>query len=60
MFTECSAKAGYNIKALFRKLAAALPQSNDQGAGQQGQNQSNTIIGPSYEIARSSQSLIFS
>ncbi|EEQ99204.1 RAB6 protein, putative [Perkinsus marinus ATCC 50983] len=39
MFTECSAKAGYNIKALFRKLAAALPQSNDQGAGQQGQSQ---------------------
>lgn len=44
MFTECSAKAGYNIKALFRKLAAALPQSNDQGAGQQGQSQSNTVV----------------
>ncbi|KAI4327226.1 hypothetical protein L6164_019714 [Bauhinia variegata] len=25
MFTEASAKAGFNIKALFRKIAAALP-----------------------------------
>ena len=25
MFIETSAKAGYNIKALFRKLATALP-----------------------------------
>ncbi|KAF4673601.1 Ras- protein Rab6 [Perkinsus chesapeaki] len=43
MFIECSAKAGYNIKALFRKLAAALPQDNDQGNGQQGQSQSNIL-----------------
>ncbi|XP_073103213.1 ras-related protein RABH1b-like [Elaeis guineensis] len=25
MFAETSAKAGFNIKALFRKIAAALP-----------------------------------
>eukprot|EP00977_Amphora_coffeiformis_P028363 scaffold34938_cov261-Amphora_coffeaeformis.AAC.2 len=25
VFTECSAKAGYNIKSLFQKLVAALP-----------------------------------
>jgi len=25
MFMECSAKAGYNVKSLFRKLATALP-----------------------------------
>lgn len=25
MFIETSAKAGFNIKALFRKIAAALP-----------------------------------
>jgi Ras-related protein Rab-6A len=25
MFIECSAKAGFNVKALFRKIAAALP-----------------------------------
>lgn len=32
MFMECSAKAGYNVKSLFRKLATALPGSNDGGA----------------------------
>jgi len=25
MFIETSAKAGFNVKALFRKIAAALP-----------------------------------
>jgi Ras-related protein Rab-6A len=29
---ECSAKAGYNVKSLFRKLATSLPGSNDGGA----------------------------
>jgi Ras-related protein Rab-6A len=29
MFMECSAKAGYNVKSLFRKLATALPGSPD-------------------------------
>jgi Ras-related protein Rab-6A len=32
MFMECSAKAGYNVKSLFRKLATALPGSPD-GSG---------------------------
>mmetsp|Transcript_10321 Transcript_10321/g.9974 ORF Transcript_10321/g.9974 Transcript_10321/m.9974 type:complete len:223 (+) Transcript_10321:111-779(+) len=32
MFMECSAKAGYNVKSLFRKLATALPGSDDGGA----------------------------
>jgi Ras-related protein Rab-6A len=32
MFMECSAKAGYNVKSLFRKLATALPGNNDGGA----------------------------
>jgi Ras-related protein Rab-6A len=31
MFMECSAKAGYNVKSLFRKLATALPGSPDGG-----------------------------
>ena len=26
---ECSAKAGYNVKSLFRKLATSLPGSVD-------------------------------
>lgn len=29
LFMECSAKAGYNVKALFRKLATSLPGSSD-------------------------------
>jgi Ras-related protein Rab-6A len=41
LFMECSAKAGYNVKSLFRKLATALPGSSDganaaaNGAGAQ-------------------------
>mmetsp|Transcript_13852 Transcript_13852/g.13435 ORF Transcript_13852/g.13435 Transcript_13852/m.13435 type:complete len:237 (-) Transcript_13852:328-1038(-) len=31
LFMECSAKAGYNVKSLFRKLATALPGSTDAG-----------------------------
>lgn len=35
MFIETSAKAGFNIKALFRKIAAALPgMENSQLAGE--------------------------
>lgn len=35
LFMECSAKAGYNVKSLFRKLATSLPGSTDttNGAG---------------------------
>merc|ERR1712071_95087 len=46
LFMECSAKAGYNVKALFRKLATSLPGASDpnvanganagQGLGQGG------------------------
>ena len=32
LFVECSAKAGYNVKSLFRKLATALPGSAEAGA----------------------------
>ena len=30
---ECSAKAGYNVKSLFRKLATSLPGSVDSTTG---------------------------
>lgn len=33
LFLETSAKAGHNIKALFRKLATALPGSTSGGGG---------------------------
>jgi len=32
LFMECSAKAGYNVKGLFRKLATSLPGSTDASA----------------------------
>ncbi|KAJ3386682.1 hypothetical protein CcCBS67573_g02369 [Chytriomyces confervae] len=33
LFIETSAKAGYNVKALFRKIAQALPGGNDGSEG---------------------------
>jgi len=36
LFMECSAKAGYNVKSLFRKLATSLPGSVDANAGANG------------------------
>lgn len=35
MFIETSAKAGFNIKALFRKIAAALPGMEALSGGKQ-------------------------
>jgi Ras-related protein Rab-6A len=35
MFIETSAKAGFNIKALFRKIAAALPGMEALSAAKQ-------------------------
>lgn len=35
IFIETSAKAGFNIKALFRKIAAALPGLESLGTGKQ-------------------------
>lgn len=42
MFIETSAKAGHNVKTLFKKIAQALPgMDKDGGAeGQGGQNKS--------------------
>lgn len=42
MFIETSAKAGHNVKTLFKKIAQALPgMDKDGGAdGQSGQNKS--------------------
>jgi len=36
LFMECSAKAGYNVKSLFRKLATSLPGSVDPNNGSNG------------------------
>jgi len=42
MFMECSAKAGYNVKSLFRKLATALPGSPDGTQAQNNNGNSNS------------------
>ncbi|BGO89431.1 hypothetical protein NBRC10512_006349 [Rhodotorula toruloides] len=39
MFIETSAKAGHNVKTLFRKIAQALPGMEREGEGQGGANQ---------------------
>lgn len=42
LFMECSAKAGYNVKSLFRKLATSLPGSVDgANAGANGSTLTN-------------------
>jgi len=41
LFVECSAKAGYNVKSLFRKLATALP-SQEEGRGGRGKAESGS------------------
>jgi Ras-related protein Rab-6A len=40
MFIETSAKVGHNVKALFKRIAQALPGM--EGEGQQGQSQSES------------------
>ena len=42
LFMECSAKAGYNVKSLFRKLATSLP-SGGEGANGGGANGAGAV-----------------
>lgn len=42
MFIETSAKVGHNVKALFKRIAQALPGM--EGEGQQGQSQSRSSV----------------
>jgi len=44
LFMECSAKAGYNVKGLFRKLATSLPGSVD-GANSSANGAATTSAG---------------
>jgi hypothetical protein len=44
MFIETSAKAGHNVKALFRKIAQALPGMNDREAEANQANQSGFFL----------------
>jgi len=49
LFMECSAKAGYNVKSLFRKLATSLPGSVESTNGTNGHSAVSTS-GPSSLI----------
>lgn len=44
MFMEVSAKAGYNVKSLFRKLATSLPGSNDAAATANNNPQQSNLV----------------
>jgi Ras-related protein Rab-6A len=45
MFMECSAKAGYNMKSLFKKLVSALPGTPDGSvAGKSAGGAGNNVI----------------
>jgi Ras-related protein Rab-6A len=44
LFMECSAKAGYNVKSLFRKLATSLPGSPDAANGGAGGGASGSNV----------------
>lgn len=54
LFMECSAKAGYNVKSLFRKLATSLPGSvdgtNSAANGANGRSASGASTGSSNLI----------
>merc|ERR1711972_656016 len=52
MFIETSAKMGYNIKALFRQLAQALPGQDEAGPGDAPQQ--NVVLDPSTQPAEAS------
>jgi Ras-related protein Rab-6A len=45
LFMECSAKAGYNVKSLFRKLATSLPGSVDPTKAVNGANGASGAAG---------------
>mmetsp|Transcript_108791 Transcript_108791/g.314139 ORF Transcript_108791/g.314139 Transcript_108791/m.314139 type:complete len:217 (-) Transcript_108791:97-747(-) len=49
MFIETSAKVGFNIKALFRQLAQALPGQDEAGGGEAPAQ--NVVLDPSTQPA---------
>ena len=42
MFMETSAKAGHNVKSLFKKIAMSLPGMEKEGAASEAPNTSKT------------------
>lgn len=50
MFIETSAKAGHNVKALFRRIAQALPGMDTEVAGGKEQSRSITYLFILYSL----------
>lgn len=62
MFIETSAKAGHNVKQLFKRIAQALPGMEGEGA-QQAQNQSecsSSVLAAAFSSVFGDGSLTFS
>lgn len=58
MFMECSAKAGYNVKSLFRKLATALPNEKaGTGSGDKNAALANASATPTVTLAKAPANL---
>ncbi|KAI9004193.1 Ras- protein Rab-6A [Gaertneriomyces sp. JEL0708] len=49
MYIETSAKAGYNVKALFRKIANALPGMENESADQNNSQMIDVKLNPSAQ-----------
>ena len=54
MFMETSAKAGHNVKSLFKKIAMSLVGMEKEGEQQEAQNASMCLRSPPYTSASDS------
>jgi len=56
MFMETSAKAGHNVKSLFKKIAMSLPGMEKDGQAGDGQNTKIDVTQPNTnEVPEASQ-----
>jgi len=53
LFMECSAKAGYNVKSLFRKLATSLPGTVEPTTGTNGSGSDNITLKSDFKMSSS-------
>jgi Ras-related protein Rab-6A len=50
MFMETSAKAGHNVKSLFKKIAMSLPGMEKEGQSGADQNASALLLSSSIQL----------
>jgi len=55
MFMETSAKAGHNVKSLFKKIALSLPGMEKEGASTEAQNTKIDVTTTQPEVPEASQ-----